>query len=127
MRGVAVACILIAVAAVQTTLGARLGMWQATPAALATFALLMLAARRHWRAEPASLKIGPDGLTLWTRAGRVIAQGRIAGFSQWSGRLLILVLADGSGRSRHLLIAADALGAGAFRELAVLGRHASRV
>jgi hypothetical protein len=57
----------------------------------------------------------------------MLAQGRIAGCSQWSGRLLILALADASGRSRAILIAADTLCADAFRELAVLGRRAARV
>jgi hypothetical protein len=117
---------LIALATVQTCLAARLGPWQAAPAGLAALAILALGALRHWRAEPSVIKIGPDGLTVWNRAGQVIAQGRITGCSQWSGRLLILALAGMRGRSRPLLIPADALSAGAFRELVVLGRHGSR-
>lgn len=126
LRSATVACMLIAVAAVQTCLAARLGGWQAAPAGLAALALLMLGALRYWRTEPGVIKIGPDGLTVWNHAGQVVAQGRINGCSQWSGRLLILALAGMRGRSRPLLIPADALSAGAFRELAVLGRHGSR-
>ena len=126
LRGTTLACMLIAVAAVQTCLAATFGTWQAVPAGLVALAILALGALRHWRAEPDAIKIGPDGLTVWNRTGQVIAQGRIAGCSQWSGRLLILAVAGMRGRSRPLLIPADALSAGAFRELVVLGRHGSR-
>ncbi|SDG62668.1 hypothetical protein SAMN05216466_104214 [Paraburkholderia phenazinium] len=127
LRGATIAFILIAVAAVQASLAARLGGMQAAPATLAVLGALLLGASRHWRAEPAAIKIGPDGLIVWNRAGQTLAQGRIAGCSQWSGRLLILALAGAGGASRTVLIAADTLGAEAFRELAVLGRCASRV
>ena len=127
MRGATLAFILIAVAAVQACLAARLGALQAAPAAAAVLAFLALAVRRHWHAEPGVIKIGPDGLTVWNRAGHTLAQGRIAGCSQWSGRLLILALAGASGRSRPFLIAADTMSAEAFRELAVLGRRAAGV
>jgi hypothetical protein len=59
--------------------------------------------------------------------GGILAQGRIAGCSQSSGRLLILALAGASGRSRALLIATGTLPAGAFCELAVPGGRAARV
>ena len=127
MCSTTMAFILIAAAAVQACLAARLGALQAAPATLAVLASLLLGAWRHWRTEPGAIKIGPDGLTVWTHAGQMLAYGRIAGCSQWSGRLLILALADASGRSRAILIAADALCADAFRELAVLGRRAARV
>jgi hypothetical protein len=127
VRGATVAFILVALAAVQACLAGWLGALQAAPATLAVLASLMLGAWRHWRTEPGAIKIGPDGLTVWNRAGQMLAQGHIAGCSQWSGRLLILALADARGRSRALLIAADALCADAFRELAVLGRRAARV
>ena len=127
MRCATAAFILIAVAAVQMCLAARLGVLPAAPATLAVLASLLLGAWRHERAEPGAIKIGPDGLAVWNHAGQMLVQGRIAGCSQWSGRLLILALADAGGRSRTLLIAADALCADAFRELAVLGRRAARV
>ena len=129
LRGVTVVFILIAVAAVQACLAARLGALQAAPAALAALALLALGASLHWRAEPGAIKIGVDSLTVWNRAGETLAQGRIAGGSQWTGRLLILALAGERGRSRShaFLIPADALAADAFRELAVLGRRRGRV
>jgi hypothetical protein len=116
--------VLIAIAAVQAGLAARFGALQGAPAALATLAVLTFAAMRHWRNEIAVIKIGPDGLAAWNRAGEVIAHGRITGCAQWSGSLLILALMGTHCRSYRLLIAADTLSADAFRELAVLGRHA---
>jgi hypothetical protein len=90
---------------------------------LAVWALLALCAVRYERAQPVALKIGPDGLSAWSQAGILLAQGRIAGCSQWSGRLLVLALVPDQGRSRTLLLTADALPAPVFRELAVLGRR----
>jgi hypothetical protein len=127
LRGVTLFFILTAVAAVQGCLAARFGAALAAPASLAVLASLMLGAWRHWRDAPGTIQIGPDGLAVWNRAGTLLAQGRIAGCSQWTGRLLILALANAGGRSRALLIAADTLGADAFRELAVLGRRAARL
>jgi hypothetical protein len=115
--------VLTAVAAVYTCLAAHLGAWQAAPLALAVCALLVLGARRHELAQPAALKIGPNGLSVWGRAGELLMQGRIAGCSQWSGRLLILALSPEQGRTRTFLFASDALPAPVFRELAVLGRR----
>ncbi len=115
--------VLTATAAVFACLAAHLGAWQAVPLTLAVCALLVLGARRHELAQPAALKIGPDGLSVWGRAGVLLAHGRIAGCSRWSGRLLILALAPAEGRTRTLLFAADALPAPIFRELAVLGRR----
>jgi hypothetical protein len=122
LRGATLACILVAVAAVQACLASRFGVPQAVPVALATLALLTMVAARHWRNEPAAIKIGPDGLMAWNGAGNIVAQGRISGCSQWSGRLLVLALAGAHNRSQMLLIAADSLSADAFRELAVLGQ-----
>jgi hypothetical protein len=126
LRSATLVCILIAVAAVQGTLAARLGALQAMPAALTALVVLTLAARLYWRAEPGAIKVGPDGVAVWNLAGRLVAQGRITGCSQWSDRLLILALAGTRGRSQSLVIPADALSTDAFRELAVLGRHGSR-
>lgn len=127
LRGATIVFIVIAVAAVQASLAAQLGSIQAAPASLAVLAALLLGAWRHWCAEPGAIKIGPDGLTVWNRAGQTLAQGHIVGCSQWSGWLLILALAGAGGRSRPLLIAADSVSGEAFREFAVLGRRVSRV
>ncbi|HEX7913364.1 MAG TPA: hypothetical protein VF534_35470 [Paraburkholderia sp.] len=115
--------VLTATTAVYACLAAHLGAWQAVPLTLAVSALLVLGAHRHERAQPVALKIGPNDLSVWGRAGVPLAQGRIVGCSQWSGRLLILALAPERGRTRTLLFAADALPASVFRELAVLGRR----
>ena len=115
--------VMTATAAVHACLAAQLGAWQAVPLTLAVCALLVLAARRHEQAQPVALKIGPNGLSVWGRAGVLLAQGRIAGCSQWSGRMLVLALAPEQGRTRTLLFSADALPAPVFRELAVLGRR----
>jgi hypothetical protein len=123
LRAALGAFILLATTAAYTCFAGHLGAWQAVPPALALCALLTVCAVTRERAQPVALKIGPDGLSAWNRTGRLLMQGRIAGCSQWSGRLLILVLAPAHGRSRTLLLAADALSLPAFRELAVLGRR----
>ncbi|MFL9881583.1 hypothetical protein PQR66_00980 [Paraburkholderia agricolaris] len=123
MRAASGVFILIATLAAYRCFASHLGGWQAVPLTFAMWALLMLCAVKHERAQPVALKIGPDGLSAWGRAGGLLTQGRIAGCSQWSGRLLVLALASDHGRSRTLLLAADALPAPVFRELAVLGRR----
>ncbi|WP_408226113.1 MULTISPECIES: hypothetical protein [Paraburkholderia] len=92
---------------------------------LAVAASLMLGARRHERAQPAALKIGQDELSVWGQGGNLLMQGRIAGCSQWSGRLLILAVQPEAGGASTLLITADALPAPVFRQLSVLGRRAA--
>jgi hypothetical protein len=123
MRAALVFFVLCATLAVYTVLAPHLGAWRAVPLTLATGAFLTICAVRYERAQPVELKIGQDGLSAWNRAGSLLAQGRIVGCSQWSGRLLILTLAAESGRTHSLLLAADALAAPAFRELSVLGRR----
>lgn len=81
---------------------------------------------RWSRAQPVSLQIGADMLTLRNRAGTKLAEGPVAACGQWSGHLLMLTLAAGGSRSRPFLIAADMLDADAFRRLAVLGRRGAR-
>ncbi|MFC6946239.1 hypothetical protein E2553_18110 [Paraburkholderia dipogonis] len=115
--------VLTATSAVYACLALHLGARQAVPLTLAVWAWLALCSLRYQRSQPAALKIGPDGLFVWDRTGALLAQGRIAGCSQWSGRLLILALMPEQGRLRTLLFAADALPAPIFRELAVLGRR----
>jgi hypothetical protein len=115
--------VLIATSAAYTCLTAHLGAWQAIPLTLAVGALLVLGALKHEHAQPVALKIGPDGLSAWSRTGALLMQGRVAGCSQWSGRLLVLALTPDHGRCRTLLLAADALPASVFRDLAVQGRH----
>ncbi|MFM0041579.1 protein YgfX [Paraburkholderia sediminicola] len=123
MRAALGVFVLIATLAAYICFASHLGTWQAVPLALSVLALLTLCAVKHERAQPVALKIGPDGLSAWDRGGSLLMQGRIAGCSQWSGRLLVLALVPDQGRSRTLLLAADALPAPVFRELAVLGRH----
>jgi hypothetical protein len=117
--------VLIATWAVYTVLASRVGVWRPVPLTLAVGALLTFCAARYERAQSVALKIGLDGVSAWGRTGTLWAQGRIVGCSQWSGRLLILVLATEKGRTRSLLLAADTLAAPQFRELSVLGRRAA--
>lgn len=123
MRAASGFFVLTATLAVYTCLASHLGAWQALPLTFAVLALLALCAVQHERAQPVALKLGPDGLSAWGSAGNLLAQGRIAGCSQWSDCLLVLALAPDHGRSRTLLVAADALPEPVFRELAVLGRR----
>jgi hypothetical protein len=117
--------VLIATSAVYTCAASRLGAWHAVPLTLAVGALLTLCAIRHERAQPVALRIGREELSLWGRAGTLLAHGRIAGCSQWSDRLLILALKPEAARASTVLLAADSLPAAVFRELSVLGRRAA--
>ncbi|MBN3757351.1 hypothetical protein G3N95_30770 [Paraburkholderia sp. Tr-20389] len=119
--------VVVAVAAVCTTIGARFGVGHAALAGAAVFAILLLAAVRHGRSQPGALKIGPEGLSIWSRAGILRAQGRMVGCSQWSDSLLMLWLEEEGGRLHRLLLAADMLDRHVFRELAVLARRAAHV
>lgn len=123
LRAAVLVCMLIASAAIQFCVAPHIGAGRALPASVAMFALLALCAIRCERNLPAALKVGPDGLSVWNRAGFPIAQGRIVGCSQWTGTLLVLALAVEGARVRTLLIVADMLPAAVFRELAVLGRR----
>jgi hypothetical protein len=125
LYGVTASFIAIAVAAVFTTLASRMAWPHAALAALSALAVLGLALARDTRRRPASLKIGPDGLTAWNGAGHMIASGRIAGCAQWSGWLLSVALVGDNGRSRTLLFTADMLCSDLFRELSVQARRAA--
>jgi hypothetical protein len=125
LHGAVAGFVAVAAGAVGTTLAARVGLPHALLAALATCAVLGLAWLRAARRRPASLKIGPDGLTAWNRAGQAVAQGRIAGCAQWSGWLLAIALVGDNGRSRTLLFTADMLCSDLFRELSVQARRAA--
>ena len=121
--------VLTATSAVYACAASHLGARQAVPLTFAVVVLLALCALRYERAQPVALRIGRDELSVWGRAGTLLAHGRIAGCSQWSDRLLVLALRpqDGrmGGRTRTLLLAAAALPAPVFRELSVLGRRAA--
>ena len=119
--------IVVAVTAVCTTIGARFGLGRAALTGLAVLGILWLAAVRHGRNQPGALKIGPEGLSIWNRAGILRTQGRIVGCSQWSDSLLMLWLEDDEGALHRLLLAADMLESRVFRELAVLARRAAHV
>ncbi|WP_429484963.1 hypothetical protein [Paraburkholderia youngii] len=136
MRAAAGAFVLIATLAVYTCLAPRLGAWQAAALTLAVAAVLALCAARHDAAQPTALHIAMGEISAWNRAGELLARGRVVGCAQWSSRLLVLALAPESGRrrglmraplgrTRSLLLAADALPPNVFRELSVLGRRAA--
>jgi hypothetical protein len=94
--------------------------------AAATFGALAVAALAHERRQPAALSLEPDGIAAYDRLGRLLVRGRIAGCAQWASLLLVIaVMPHGGTRLSRLLVAADALPAEAFRELAVRARHAA--
>jgi hypothetical protein len=126
LHACAIAFAICATIAFHVTFGARFGTWQAVSLSCAVAAFLGTSIVRWSRAQPGSLQIGADTLTLRDRAGTKLAEGPVAACGQWSGRLLMLTLAAGGSRSRPFLIAADMLDADAFRRLAVLGRRGAR-
>jgi hypothetical protein len=93
-------------------------------ACAATLAVLGLASYRWVRAQPSTIGLLPDGLAIWNLSGEV-RYTRIAGCAQWSGRLLVLTLLDARERRETLVVAADSVDAGTFRQLAVQARRAA--
>ncbi|WP_245933188.1 protein YgfX [Caballeronia novacaledonica] len=98
---------------------------QASVACTATLAALALASYRWLRAQPSAIGLLPDGLAIWSRTG-AMRHTRIAGCAQWSGRLLVLTLRDARERRETLVVAADSVDAGTFRQLSVQARRAAR-
>jgi hypothetical protein len=128
--------VLVATFAVHSCFASHLGVWRAAPLTLAVAALLALCAARYDAAQPLALKIGQDELSAWSGTGALLARGRVVGYAQWAGLLLVLSLEHGRrqtpaqmraspGRASTLLLPADALPAPVFRELSVLGRRAA--
>ncbi|TKC83878.1 hypothetical protein FAZ69_22895 [Trinickia terrae] len=104
------------------------GILQAVGFAVATLAILMLGMLAYERRQPFVLKIGPDGVAAFSRAGEALLAGHIVGFSQWPHLFLVMAIAgcDGKGRVHPLLIPADSLSPDSFRELAVKARRGAR-
>ncbi|RKP52047.1 protein YgfX [Trinickia fusca] len=126
LRALTFAFVAIASAAVHAVVAPRGGTVAALALALATCAALMLGWRCHERRQPAMLEIASSGIAAFDDAGRALLRGRIAGGAQWARWLLVLaVVPDSARRVMPLVLAADALPADIFRELAVRARHAS--
>jgi hypothetical protein len=119
---------LIACYAVYAATAPRFGVPYALGFTAVSLCLLMLGMLAHERRRPVVLKIGPDYVVALSRAGTVVLDGRVVGFSQWTGLLLVLAIAGKGGADgiSALLVPADSLTAGSFRELAVRVRHAVR-
>jgi hypothetical protein len=115
----AVACFAsVAVWAVFTCCGA--------PLALCALAALALAAGRWERRRPAALRVVADGLVTWDRQELSMPRHwRVTGCAQWGAHLLALTLEPAHGRSQTLVIPADALDAGTFRQIAVMARRSA--
>ncbi|MCC8403749.1 hypothetical protein LJ655_17940 [Paraburkholderia sp. MMS20-SJTN17] len=136
LRAATGAFVLVASIAVYTCLASRLGAGQAASLTFALAALLALCAARCDAAQPAALRFAMGEISVWNRAGALLARGRVVGCAQWSGRLLVLSLESKRGqrrgtalkphiRTRFILLAADALPPTVFRELSVLSRRAA--
>jgi hypothetical protein len=122
--GAATAFILIASVALFSALAPRVGTLHSIVFASVAAAMLVLAALGDARNRPRALKIGPDGLSAWNAASKLLVRGQIVGCAQWSDRLLVVALAGENGHRRSLVIAADMLPADLFRQLSVDARRA---
>ncbi|MFP6558490.1 hypothetical protein WJ542_09205 [Paraburkholderia sp. B3] len=114
----------MATAAVWTALAPWFGPARAVPPALAILAACGLSVAAWRRRQPAALEIGPDSFATYSNAGACLFQGRLTGASQWGSALLALSVQDAARRAT-VLVAADAVGRAAFRELAVRARCAA--
>jgi hypothetical protein len=127
VRAATLAFALVAALAVHGVIEPRGGSVTAIALSAATFGALALATLAHERRQPAALVIEPGGVAAYDRSGAVIFRGRIVGCAQWANRLLMIaVRPEGGARAVPMLVAADALPAEAFRDLAVRVRHATR-
>jgi hypothetical protein len=118
---------LVCTAAVHFSAAAHLGAIEAIGLAAAAFAALGLSFVRYERAQPALLELTAEGVAAYDSAGRPLLQGRIVGAAQWARLLLVLAVQGADGRRpTAFVVAADAVDAAAFRELAVRGRHAAQ-
>jgi len=114
----------VAVAAVYTVLEPWLGAARAVPPILVFLSVCGLAVAAWLRNQPAAIEIGPDSFAVHARNGAPIADGRLAGASQW-GTSLLAIEVQGAARRTAVLVAADALDSGTFRALAVRARCAA--
>ncbi|MEA3118189.1 MAG: hypothetical protein QOI13_1459 [Paraburkholderia sp.] len=127
MRAATLAFAIVAALAVHCVIAPRGGNAAAAALAAATFAALALAALARERRQPVALCLEPDGIAALGRSGGLLLRGRIAGCAQWADRLLLIaVMPHGGTRAASFVVAADALPAEAFRELAVRARYAAR-
>ncbi|KVE25328.1 hypothetical protein WS67_18860 [Burkholderia singularis] len=121
--------VLTAATGVHASAAPLIGSWPAAMLSVVLAALIALRARALCaRRQPAALRIdaGAGLLTAFDRNGRLLAQGRVAGFTQWSDLLVVLTVQGRGRRAARLVIPADALAAPVFRALCVLGRRAMR-
>ncbi|MDR5757695.1 protein YgfX [Caballeronia sp. LZ035] len=89
-----------------------------------TAAVLGLASYRWMRAQPRTLHLHGDGLTLRHTDG-AISHRRITRCAQWGGWLLALRLTSAHRKAGTLLVAADAIDPESFRLLAVQARRSA--
>jgi hypothetical protein len=121
---ISVFSLVVATVALWTALAPWIGGWRATPATLAFAAAGALGVVAWRRRQPRVIEIGTDGIRAFSSGGARVANGPLTGCAQWGALLLVLVV--GAGRSRRVLwVAADAVSAASFRELAVRARSAA--
>ncbi len=92
----------------------------------ACYAALILAAHAQGCGRAVALSLESGSIAVYEPKGGVLLRGPIVGCSQWANRLLVVAIRPmGRTRLASLVVAADALDAEAFRELAVRARHAA--
>ena len=116
-----VCSLLVASVALWTALAPWIGGWRAAPAVLAFAAAGALRGAAWCRAQPRIVEIGSDDVRALDCNGVEVAKGPLTGCAQW-GTLLLVLTVGAARRRRVLFVAADAVPAAAFRELAVRGR-----
>jgi hypothetical protein len=125
VRAATFAFALVVALAVRGVIAPLAGDSAAVALGAAVLGVLALAAVARERRQAAVLYIEPDGIAAYGPCGALIVRGRFAGCMQWADRLLMIAVSPhGGSRAVPLLVAADALPADAFRELAVRARHA---
>lgn len=125
MRGFTAAFVALAAASVFQCASSRFDFFDAFVAGSVTALLLTYFATRNERRQPVAFTIGQDGITTWNRAGETEYR-RIIGCAQWSDSVLALTLLSAGNKRSPFFLAADAVSARGFRELAVRARRCSQ-
>jgi hypothetical protein len=117
---------LVAALGVYAALAPLVGAGAAFVLSVTCYAALLLAARAQGCGRALALGIESGSIAVYDHEGGIVSRGPIVGCTQWANCLLVIAIRPvGRTRLASLVVAADALDAETFRELAVRARHAA--
>ncbi|UUM21211.1 protein YgfX [Mycoavidus sp. SF9855] len=126
LRWLTLAFILCCTYAVWRVAAPRVSVLGALLAACVVLLVLSYMAYRVDAQQAFRLEISAQGITTWHRAGRRMRCSQISDMAYWGGLMLSITVRASDGRSRKILILADALPSPMLRELVVRCRQLSK-